>query len=69
MAGILASSIHPDFSDSCYRVLGAKYFNRLGDFVSIAIRSSCEVWAESKSGLDSLKLKAAVSEANTLLSF
>ena len=53
-------SINPDFSDSCYRVLGAKYFNRLGDFVSIAIRNSCEAWAESKSGLASLKPKAVL---------
>lgn len=42
-------SIHPDFSDSCYRVLGAKYFKRLGDFVSIAIRNSCEAWVEARS--------------------
>ncbi|MGD1919712.1 MAG: hypothetical protein ACFCAD_12950 [Pleurocapsa sp.] len=42
-------SIHPDFSDSCYGVLGAKYFNRLGDFVSIAIRNSCEAWVEERS--------------------
>ncbi len=58
-------SIHPDFSDSCYRVLGAKYFNRLGDFVSIAIRNTCKTWAESKSGLGSLKPKAAVTLTNT----
>ena len=42
-------SIHPDFSDSCYRVLGAKHFNRLGNSVTVAIRNSCESWIEARS--------------------
>ncbi len=42
-------SIHPDFSDSCYRVLGAKHFNRLGNSVTVAIRNSCETWIEARS--------------------
>ena len=41
-------SIHPDFSDSSYRVLGAKYFNRLGNSVTAAIRNSCESWISEK---------------------
>ena len=42
-------SIHPDFSDSCYRVLGAKHFNRLGNSVTVAIRNGCETWIEARS--------------------
>ena len=47
-------SIHPDFSDSCYRVLGAKYFNRLGNSVTAAIRSSCESWIELKKPISTI---------------
>ena len=47
-------SIHPDFSDSCYRVLGAKYFNRLGNLVTAAIRSSCESWIELKKPISTI---------------
>jgi len=49
-------SIHPDFSDSCYRVLGAKYFNRLGNTVTVAIRNSCESWVEVRSKIKETRL-------------
>ena len=41
-------TIHPNFSDTCYRALGSKYFNRLASAVTAAIRSSCEQWAKER---------------------
>jgi hypothetical protein len=41
-------TIHPNFSDSCYRVLGSKSFNRLGNCVTSAVRNACEAWVQEK---------------------
>ena len=38
-------TIHPAFSDDCYRALGSRYFNRLASSVTASIRSTCERWA------------------------
>ncbi|BAZ08871.1 hypothetical protein NIES4071_06770 [Calothrix sp. NIES-4071] len=44
----LSYTIHPDFSNSCYRVLGSKSFNRLGNSVTSAIRGVCDGWVQEK---------------------
>lgn len=41
-------TIHHNFSDSCYRVLGSKSFNRLGNCVTSAVRNACEAWVQEK---------------------
>ena len=41
-------SIHPAFSDTCYRALGSKYFNRLASSVTATIRSTCDQWAKER---------------------
>lgn len=41
-------SIHPAFSDSCYRAVGSKYFNRLASSVTATIRSASEQWAKER---------------------
>jgi hypothetical protein len=41
-------SIHPAFSDTCYRAVGSKYFNRLASSVTATIRSTCEQWAKER---------------------
>ncbi len=41
-------TIHPTFSDTCYRAIGSKYFNRLASNVTAAIRSSSEQWAREQ---------------------
>ncbi len=38
-------SIHPSFSDACYRALGSRAFYRLGSPVTAAIRRTAETWA------------------------
>jgi len=38
-------TIHPAFSDACYRALGCKTFYRLGTPVTAAIRRTAETWA------------------------
>lgn len=38
-------TIHPAFSDDCYRALGSRYFNRLASSVTASIRSTCTRWA------------------------
>ena len=40
--------IDDEFSTSCYRVFGSKYFYRLGSVLTAAIRSTCEQWAREK---------------------
>ncbi len=40
--------IDDEFSTSCYRAFGSKYFYRLGSVLTAAIRSSCEQWAREK---------------------
>lgn len=37
--------IDDEFSTSCYRAFGSKYFYRLGSVLTAAIRSTCEQWA------------------------
>lgn len=41
-------SIHPTFSDTCYRAIGSKYFNRLASSVTATIRSTSEQWAKER---------------------
>jgi hypothetical protein len=41
-------SIHPTFSDTCYRAIGSKYFNRLASYVTATIRSTSEQWAKER---------------------
>ncbi|MCM1984755.1 hypothetical protein [Lyngbya confervoides] len=41
-------TIHPIFSDTCYRALGSKYFNRLASPVTATIRSTSEQWAKER---------------------
>ena len=41
-------TIHSNFSDSCYRVLGSKSFNRLGNSITSAIRNSCDRWVKER---------------------
>lgn len=40
--------IDDDFSTSCYRAFGSKYFYRAGSVLTAAIRSSAEQWASEK---------------------
>jgi len=40
--------IGDEFSTSCYRAFGSKYFYRLGSILTAAIRSTCEQWAREK---------------------
>jgi hypothetical protein len=40
--------IDDEFSTSCYRAFGSKYFYRLGSVLTAAIRSTCERWAREK---------------------
>ncbi len=43
-----AYSIHPAFSDACYRALGSRAFYRLGSSVTAAIRRAAETWARER---------------------
>jgi hypothetical protein len=43
-----AYSIHPSFSDACYRALGSRAFYRLGSPVTAAIRRAAEGWARER---------------------
>jgi hypothetical protein len=43
-----AYSIHPSFSDACYRALGSRAFYRLGSSVTAAIRRVAETWARER---------------------
>lgn len=52
--------IHERFSDSCYRVLGSKYFYRMGSRVTGAIRNACERWAAEQLARASVSLTAEV---------
>ena len=38
-------TIHPSFSDACYRALGSRAFYRLGSTVTAAVRRVAETWA------------------------
>lgn len=40
--------IDDEFSTSCYRAFGSKYFYRLGSVLTAVIRSTCEQWAREK---------------------
>ncbi len=40
--------VDDEFSTSCYRAFGSKYFYRLGSVLTAAIRSTCEQWARDK---------------------
>jgi hypothetical protein len=40
--------IDDEFSTSCYRTFGSKYFYRLGSILTAAIRATCEQWAQEK---------------------
>jgi hypothetical protein len=40
--------IDDDFSTSCYRAFGSKYFYRGGSLLTSAIRLTCEQWAKAK---------------------
>ncbi|MCA9632110.1 MAG: hypothetical protein KC766_30865, partial [Myxococcales bacterium] len=41
-------SIHPSFSDACYRTLGSRAFYRLGSPITAAIRRAAETWARER---------------------
>lgn len=41
-------TIHPSFSDACYRALGSRAFYRLGSPVTAAIRRVAETWARER---------------------
>jgi hypothetical protein len=41
-------SIHPNFSDACYRALGSRAFYRLGSPITAAIRRAAETWARER---------------------
>jgi hypothetical protein len=41
-------SIHPTFSDACYRALGSRTFYRLGSPITAAIRRAAETWARER---------------------
>jgi hypothetical protein len=41
-------SIHPSFSDACYRALGSRAFYRLGSHITAAIRRAAETWARER---------------------
>lgn len=43
-----AYTIHPSFSDACYRALGSRAFYRLGSSVTAAIRRAAEGWARER---------------------
>lgn len=43
-----AYTIHPSFSDACYRALGSRAFYRLGTPVTAAIRRAAESWARER---------------------
>lgn len=43
-----AYTIHPSFSDACYRALGSRAFYRLGSSVTAAIRRAAEAWARER---------------------
>lgn len=43
-----AYTIHPSFSDACYRALGSRAFYRLGSPVTAAIRRAAEGWARER---------------------
>jgi hypothetical protein len=43
-----AYTIHPSFSDACYRALGSRAFYRLGSAVTAAIRRASEGWARER---------------------
>lgn len=43
-----AYTIHPSFSDACYRALGSRAFYRLGSPVTAAIRRAAEGWAQER---------------------
>lgn len=43
-----AYSIHPSFSDACYRALGSRAFYRLGSPMTAAIRRAAETWARER---------------------
>lgn len=43
-----AYTIHPSFSDACYRALGSRAFYRLGGSVTAAIRRAAEGWARER---------------------
>jgi hypothetical protein len=43
-----AYTIHPSFSDACYRALGSRAFYRLGSSVTAAIRRASEGWARER---------------------
>jgi hypothetical protein len=38
-------TIHPLFSDACYRALGSRAFYRLGSSITAAVRRVAETWA------------------------
>jgi hypothetical protein len=40
--------IDDEFSTSCYRAFGSKYFYRRGSLLTAAVRSVCEQWAREK---------------------
>lgn len=40
--------IDDEFSTSCYRAFGSKYFYRLGSLLTAAIRLTCEQWARER---------------------
>ena len=41
-------TIHPSFSDACYRALGSRAFYRLGSHITAAVRRVAETWARGK---------------------
>jgi hypothetical protein len=41
-------TIHPTFSDACYRALGSRAFYRLGSHITAAVRRVAETWARGK---------------------
>ncbi|GEP02271.1 hypothetical protein [Methylobacterium oxalidis] len=43
-----AYTVHPAFSDACYRALGSRAFYRLGSPVTAAIRRTAEGWARER---------------------
>lgn len=42
--------IHPEFSVDCYRIFGAKHFNRGCSTLTAAIRTTADEWADEKGG-------------------
>ncbi|WP_441256800.1 hypothetical protein AB7Z32_40125 [Bradyrhizobium sp. 482_C4_N1_1] len=43
-------TIHPSFSDACYRALGSRAFYRLGSHITAAVRRVAETWARGRVG-------------------